>query len=357
MRAGATARTDEDDVLAAVRSGDQRAFAAVVERYRRQLLAHCYRMLGSLEDAEDAVQETMFRAWRARSGFEGRSLFRTWLYRIATNICLNALERSPRRILVADVAPDDPTRALSAEERPDLGAPPADLPWLGPFPDRLLDMAAPEEAEPDAVVTARETIELTFLATIQFLPPKQRAVLLLRDVLRWSAKETAALLDMSVASTNSAMQRARATLRSRLPERRLDWSRATHPTDDERAVLERFIDAHDRADVAAFAALLREDVRQTMPPFLFWFDGRDALASAFARYIDPRNPEYPGNLRLVPTAANRQPAAAAYLRSAGESTYRLIGLNVLDMDDGLIAGIISFGEPLLRRFGLPPTLR
>jgi RNA polymerase sigma-70 factor, ECF subfamily len=281
-------------------------------------------------------------------------LFRTWLHRIATNICLNALERSPRRILVADVAPDDPTRALSLEERPDLGAPPADLPWLA-VPRPSPGPGRPEETEPDAVVTARETIELTFLATIQLLPPKQRAVLLLRDVQRWSANETAALLDMSVASANSALQRA-SDPSITPPGTQARVVAGTHPTDDERAVLERFIDAHDRADVAAFAALLREDVRQTMPPFLFWFDGRDALASAFARYIDSRNPDYPGKLRLVPTAANRQPAAATYLRGAGDSAYRLIGLNVLDVDDGSIAGITSFGEPLLRRFGLPPTL-
>jgi RNA polymerase sigma-70 factor (ECF subfamily) len=352
---GATSQVEQAEVRAAVRGGDASAFAALAERYRRQLLVHCYRMLGSLEEAEDAVQETFLRAWRARAGFEGRSLFRTWLYRIATNVCLNILERRPRRVLVADVAPRDPRAALSVEERPDLGAPPADLPWLQPYPDRLLDPAAPGDLEPDAVAVARETIELSFLAAIQFLPPKQRAVLLLRDVLGNSAKETAGLLDLSVASVNSALQRARSTLRARLPARRLDWARATGPTDQERAVLRRFMDAHDRADVAAFAALLRDDVRQAMPPHLLWYDGRDAVAANFARYIDPGSPAYPGQLRVVATAANRQPAMAVYLRRPDDSAHRLLGLTVLDVEDGHVVGIVSFGVELLGSFGLPAT--
>jgi RNA polymerase sigma-70 factor, ECF subfamily len=351
-----TIQTEQDAVLAAVRGGDASGFAALAERYRRQLLVHCYRMLGSLEEAEDAVQETLLRAWRARAGFEGRSLFRTWLYRIATNICLNALQRSPRRILVADVPPQDPRVTLSVEQLPDRGAPPADLPWLQPYPDRLLDPAAPGDLEPDAVVVARETIELAFLAAIQLLPAKQRAVLVLRDVLGWSAKETASLLEVSVASVNSALQRARSTLRARLPARRLEWARATGPTEQERAVLQRFMDAHDRADVTAFAALLREDVRQAMPPHLLWYDGRGAVATNFARYIDPGSPSYPGHLRMVPTAANRQPAAAVYLRRPDDSAYRLLGLSVLDVEDGLVVGIVSFGLDLLEAFGLPPTL-
>jgi RNA polymerase sigma-70 factor, ECF subfamily len=353
---GVTTQAEQAAVLTAVRNGDASAFAALAERYRRQLLVHCYRMLGSLDEAEDAVQETLLRAWRARAGFEGRSLFRTWLYRIATNVCLNALERRPRRVLVADVPPQDPRAILSVEERPDLGAPPADLPWLQPYPDRLLDPVAPGELEPDAVVEARETIELAFLAAIQFLPPKQRAVLILRKVLGWSAKETVRLLDLSAASVNSALQRARSTLRTRLPARRLDWARATGPTDQERAVLQRFMDAHDRADVTAFAALLREDVRQAMPPHPLWYEGRAAVAMRFARYIDPGSPEYPGHLRVVPTAANRQPAMATYLRRPDDSGYRLAGLNVLHIEDGLVVGIVSFGVELLEPFGLPPAL-
>ncbi len=162
-------------------------------------------MLGSFEDAEDLVQETLLRAWRGRASFQGRSLFRTWLYRIATNACLNALQRGPRRILVADVPPRDPAADLPLEERPDLGAPPAELPWLQPYPDQLLDQAAPSDAEPDAVVVSRETIELAYLAAIQHLPPRQRAILILRDALGWSAKDTAGLLETSVTSVNSAL--------------------------------------------------------------------------------------------------------------------------------------------------------
>ena len=343
-------------MVAAVRSGNEAAFSALAERYRRQLLVHCYRMVGSLEDAEDLVQETLLRAWRARAGFEGRSRFRTWLYRIATNACLTALERSPRRVLVAAVPSGDPRAVLPVEERPDLGAPPADLPWLQPYPDRLLEPVAPSAWEPGAMVVARETIELAFLAAIQFLPPRQRAVLILRDVLGWSAKEAASSLELSVAAVNSALQRARSTMRRRLPARRLDWAPATGPTDEERAVLQRFMDAHDRGDVAGFTALLRADVHQMMPPYLLWYEGRDAVAAIFARYIDPGSPEYPGRLRLVPTAANRQPAAAGYLRRPGDTEYRLLGLDVLDVQGGLVVGIVSFGVDLLGAFGLPQTL-
>jgi RNA polymerase sigma-70 factor, ECF subfamily len=347
MSMGSTTDAGEAAILAALRGGDQAGFSTLVERYRRQLLAHCYRMVGSREEAEDLVQETFLRAWRGRADFQGRSLVRTWLYRIATNVCLNALERSPRRVLVADVPAQDPGAVLSVEQRPDLGARAADLPWIQPYPDRLLDPAAPSDQEPETVVVARETIELAFLAAIQFLSPRQRAILLLRDVLGWSAKETAGQLEQSVDSVNSTLRRARSTLRRRLPPRRHEWARATRPTDEERAVLRRFIDAHDRADVAAFAALLREDVRQAMPPHPLWYHGRDAVAARFARYIDPASPEYPGHVRLVPTAANRQPSAATYLRRPGEAVHRLVGLNVLDIEDGLVVGIVSFGVELL----------
>jgi RNA polymerase sigma-70 factor, ECF subfamily len=329
---------------------------ALAERYRRQLHVHCYRMLGSFHDAEDMVQETLLRAWRARDTFQGRSLFRTWLFSIATNVCLSALARSKSRILVADVPPRDPEQKLPAEERPDLGAPPADLPWIQPYPDRLLDETASSEAEPEAVIVSRETIELAYLAAIQHLPPRQRAVLLLRDSLGWSANETATLLETSVASVNSALQRARSTMRSRLPARRLEWTSATSPTKEERAVLRRFMEAHDRADVAAFSALLAEDARQAMPPHLLRYEGHDALTTLFANYIRSDSIHYPGHLRLVATAANRQPSAAVYLRQPSRSEYRLLGLDVLDVEAGLIVGITSFGVQLLGSFGLPPTL-
>jgi RNA polymerase sigma-70 factor (ECF subfamily) len=224
------------------------AFAALFERNRGELQVHCYRMLGSFEDSEDLVQETFLRAWRKRASFspEGRSSFRAWLYRIATNACLDVLRSRPRRVLPPQVAAaGDPTAPPS---------PPADLPWLQPYPDRLLESIASAEEEPDAMVVAKETIELAFIAAIQHLPPRQRAVLILRDVLGWSAKDTAALLEVSVGSVNSALQRARATLRDRLGERRAEWARPSEPREEERELLRRYVDAHERADVDALAA-------------------------------------------------------------------------------------------------------
>jgi RNA polymerase sigma-70 factor, ECF subfamily len=338
-------RTEEAEVLAAVRAGDEAAFATLAERYRRELQVHCYRMLGSVDDAEDLVQETFLRAWKARASFEGRSLFRTWLYRIATNACLTALARASRRVTPPDLVPGSTGYAEPVWDH--------EIPWLQPYPDHLLEPVAPSEAEPDAVVVARETIELAYLAAIQHLRPRQRAVLLLREVLGWSAKEVAALLETSVPSVNSALQRARATMRTRLPARRGDWTAASRPTDEERSVLQRFMDAHERHDAAAFAALLREDARQTMPPAALWFDGRDAIAALAAVYLAP---EKFGDFRMIPTAANRQPAAATYLRFHGESSYRLIGLNVLRIEGGKIVAIDSFTTELIAAFGLPPTL-
>ena len=343
---------EEERALDAVRAGDEEAFVALAERYRRQLHVHCYRMLGSFDEAEDLVQETLLRAWRARTSFEGRSMFRTWLYSIATNACLNVLERSKRRVLFTDVPPADPGRKLPAGQRPDLAAAPAELAWIQPYPDHLLDAAAPAEAEPEAVVVSRETIELAFLAAIQHLPPRQRAALLLREVLGWSAKQTAVLLETSVASVNSSLQRARSTMRAHLPSRPLGWTSATEPTQEELAVLRRYIDAHDRADVAGFTALLAEDARQAMPPHPLRYVGRDALATLFSNFIRPDAVHYPGPLRLVPTAANRQPAAASYLRRP--DGWWLLGLNVLDVEAGRITGILSFGVELLSSFGLPP---
>jgi RNA polymerase sigma-70 factor, ECF subfamily len=219
----------EEQIMLELRAGDEAAFAAQVERYRREIQIHCYRMLGSFEDSEDLVQETFLRAWRKRESFEGRSSLRTWLYRIATNACLDALRSRPRRVLPSQLGPgaDPPLPTL----------PPADLPWLQPYPDHLLEGIAPSDDEPEAVIVARETIEIAFLAAIQVLPPRQRAVLILRDVLGWSAKEIASLLETSVAAVNSALQRARASLKRELPDRRLDWAPAPDPSESERALL------------------------------------------------------------------------------------------------------------------------
>jgi RNA polymerase sigma-70 factor (ECF subfamily) len=325
---------------------DETAFAALAERHRRELQVHCYRMLGSFEDSEDLVQETFLRAWQRRESFgsDGRHAFRAWLYRIATNACLDVLRKKPRRVMPPEVA--------AAADPSVPPSPPADLPWLQPYPDRLLHPIAPAEDEPGAVVVARETIELAFIAAIQHLPPRQRAVLILRDVLGWSAKETAGLLEASVVSVNSALQRARATLRERLPERRTEWGPAA-PTEEERELLRRYVDAHERGDAAGLAAMLREDALLSMPPHPTWYAGRAAILTAMQPAFDP---EF-GDLRGVLAAANGQPAVAHYLRPPGESVYRPLALDVLRIEGGRIAEINSFVFPgLLSAFGLPPSL-
>jgi RNA polymerase sigma-70 factor, ECF subfamily len=323
---------DSQVTVAAARAGDESAFAALVEPHRRELQVHCYRMLGSLEDSEDLVQETFLRAWRARDSFEGRSSVRAWLYRIATNACLDALERRPRT----------PTQA------------PADVPWLQPYPDRLLDGVAPTDDEPDAVVVAKETIELAFLVAIQHLPPRQRAVLILRDVLGWSAKETAGLLEGSVAAVNSALQRARAALKEHLPEQRSEWAAGSEPSEEERALLQRYMDASERGDDVAMAALLREDARFTMPPEPFLVVGREEIVASWVE--GGFGSDSFGHFRCVLTRANMQPAVAFYLRRAGDSEYRAFAVDVLRIENGEIAEVTAFGADVFPAFGLSPTL-
>jgi RNA polymerase sigma-70 factor (ECF subfamily) len=342
---------EEAAVLASAREGDESAFVALTERYRGQLHVHCYRMLGSVEDADDLVQETFLRAWRSRAGFGGRAMFRTWLYRIATNACLNALERTPRRVMPQDVVPPVTATSDASDARSEPAWAP-EIPWLRPYPDHLLGTPAPRETEPEAVLVSRETIELVYLAAIQHLPPRQRAILILRDALDWSAKETAALLETSLQSVNSALQRARATMRAQLPTGRHDWAPAVVATDAERSLLQGFMGAWERADAAALIAILRDDARLAMPPAPLWFDGRTAIAMLFRLF--PMN--FHGDVRMVPTTANRQPAAVAYLRPHGESAYRLVGLNVLRMENGEIAEITTFSAALLHGFDLPLTL-
>ncbi|WP_433380627.1 sigma-70 family RNA polymerase sigma factor [Streptosporangium sp. CA-115845] len=340
---------DDDAVVTAAQAGDESAFAALVERHRGELRVHCYRMLGSFDESEDLVQETFLRAWRNLDGFERRSTLRTWLYRIATNACLDALEGRARRVLPHHVTvPSDPSVALSSG---------TDIPWLQPFPDRLWEPAAPGEAEPDTVVVGRETIELAFLAAIQHLPPRQRAALILRDVLGWPAKQTAALLEGSVASVNSAVQRARATLREHLPERRLEWAPSAEPTERERAVLRRYMDAVEHADLGAVAALLAEEVRATMPPYPMWFQGRDAVVASLAESWDTGSPDYVGRFQMVETRANGGPAAAAYVRRLGEHTYRAVAIGVLRIEDDRVVELTAFHDPaLFPAFALPMAL-
>ncbi|MEU4516878.1 RNA polymerase subunit sigma-70 [Nonomuraea wenchangensis] len=325
----------------AVMADDEDAFGRLVERHQREIQVHCYRMLGSFEEAQDLAQETFLRAWRARETFRGQSTSRAWLYRIATNACLDFLDRGRRRPLTRD-------RAEGQE-------PPAEIPWLQPYPDHLLAFGASGAEEPDAAVIGRETIELAFLAAIQHLSPRQRAVLILRDILGWSAKETAAQLDSSVESVKSALKRARSILRAQLPRQRLGWSPSRAPTVSERELLQRLMDAHDKTDAAAFAKLLSDDVRMTMPPLPYWFVGRDAVAAFAAEAFGPGSPLSGGQWRSVITGANLQPALAGYLRRPGEREYRAQALNVLSIEHGQIAEITVFEPRLFAAFGLPPV--
>jgi RNA polymerase sigma-70 factor (ECF subfamily) len=301
-------------------------FADLAERHRHELHVHCYRMLGNFQEAEDHVQETFLRAWRGRASFKGE-LFRAWLYKIATNTCLDTLKRSKRR----------------------AGGTLAEVPWLQPFPDHLLDQIAPPEDEPDAVVVARETIELTYIALIQSLPARQRAALVLRDVLGWSAAETADALQTTVAAANSALQRARAAIAEDLPE-----PRPAELTDDERRLLEGFIDAHSREDKDAAVALMREDIRITMPPHPWLYQGLDQVLPLLARAFDD---DSIGEWRLIATGANRMPTAASYLRAPGDSEFRAFKFDVIRVQNGKIAEITTFGAELFPAFHLPATLR
>jgi len=323
-------RTDE--IVAAAVAGEESAFAALSERHRRELHVHCYRMLASFDEAEDAVQETFLRAWRGRESFDGSSLFRAWLYRIATNVCLDLLRRSSRRVTTM--------RSF------------AEVPWLQPYPDRLLDEVAPSGDQPDAVVVERETIELAFLAAMQVLPPRQRAAFVVRDLLGWPASETASLLETSVAAANSALQRARATMQEHLPARRAEWS-AGEPSAEERELLGRFIDAHERCDAAAAIAIAAQDLRITTPPSPYCFEGLEAIVPLLERALGE---DRDGDWRLVPTSANRMPTAASYLRRPGDTEFRAFKFDVLRIEDGAIAEITTFGAGLFQAFGLPPTL-
>jgi RNA polymerase sigma-70 factor (TIGR02960 family) len=311
---------------------DETAFAELNRRHRRELHVHCYRMLASFDEAEDTVQETLLRAWRSRESFDGSSLARAWLYRIATNVCLDVLRHRSRQLT-----------SLNSF---------AEVQWLQPYPDRLLDEAAPAGDQPETVLVRRETIELAFVAAVQVLPPRQRAAFLVRDVLGWTAVETAALLETSVPAANSALQRARTTMQQHLPATRSQWSgRAV--TDEEQALLEQFIDAHQRCDIAAAAAIAATDIRVTMPPMPLVFDGSSAFRTLLERAFGP---EREGDWRLLPTVANRMPAAASYLRRPGEHDFRPYKLDVLRVEDGAIREITTFGTEMFPQLGLPARL-
>jgi RNA polymerase sigma-70 factor (ECF subfamily) len=291
------------------------------EEHRRELHVHCYRMLASYDDAEDAVQETYLRAWQARDTFDGEHL-RAWLYRIATNTCIDRTRSRARR------PPESP----------------AEVPWLTAYPDDALG--------PDATYAERETVELAFLVALQALPGRQRAAFLGREVLGLSAAETASLVGASVPATNSALQRARETMKRRLPRHRADWQAPT-PDPDEKRLLAAFIDAHERCDAAAALAVAASDIRVTMPPQPLCFDGRDALAPLLERAFGS---DREGDWRLLPTSANRMPAAVSYLRRPGDSLFRAFKVDVLRVVHGEIAEITTVGPALFVAYGMPETI-
>ncbi|MGW4905497.1 RNA polymerase subunit sigma-70 [Streptomyces sp. NPDC004270] len=328
-------------------SGDD-SFTALVEGHRRELRVHCYRLLGSYDEAEDLTQETFLRAWRAKEALDGVDNARAWLYRIATNLCLDFLRRQNRRPV--------PYRPVPGMDSGD-GPPPPRMPWLQPFPDDQLPEPAAPQHEPDAQAVAGETLELVFLTAIQRLPPRQRAAVILRDVAGWSAQETADLLGASVASANSAVQRGRSALREALPGRREDWSTpATAPSAMDLALLQRYMEAAARADIDAMVDLVREDAVLTMPPNPFWFTSREALFGFVRPHLDPASPMFAGHWRHLPASANGQPAVAGYLQRPGTSVFRAQLIDVLRIEDGRIAEITTFEPHLFPAFGLPMTL-
>ena len=315
----------EPALIAAASTGDEAAFRDLADQYRRELHMHCYRMLGSVHDAEDALQETLLRAWRHLASFEGRSSFRAWLYRIATNVCLAALDKRP------------------------VPQPPSDEPaLLTPYPDAWLDELPSEAAEPGARYDLSESVRLALLAAIQTLPPRQRAAFLLRDVLGFSAKEVGQLLDVSSTSVHSAVRRARVTLEQRAPDR------IPPPDDVQRSLLKRYIEAWEAIDIAGLVALMREDAVMTMPPDSAVFLGREAIADFFATV--PAGGAL-DRIPLVATSANRQPAVAAYFLDPQAGVFRPYGIMVLTLDGDSIAEITGCTDPaVFPLLGLPSEL-
>jgi RNA polymerase sigma-70 factor (TIGR02960 family) len=324
-----TEPSPERALLEAARA-DGAAFGRLVEPYRAELHAHCYRMLGSVQDAEDALQEALLGAWRGLAGFEGRGSLRAWLYRITTNACLRLLSGRPRRLLASDYGP-------AFTQVDDLGEPVAEPLWLEPYPT------------PEGGYELRESVELAFVAALQHLPATQRAVLILREVLGFPAAEVARILGTTPAAVNSALQRARKAVAERVPHPSQQAELAALGADGRRRLVDAFVAAWERADVAALLALLTEDARFMMPPLPAWFSGRAAIG----RFVSERMFTTPW--RLVPVAANAQLAVACYQRDPATGRFRLGALNVLGLRAGRIAALAGFLDPAVgRHFGLPP---
>jgi RNA polymerase sigma-70 factor (ECF subfamily) len=330
-----------DELLLAARRSDEDAFAALVTPFRPSLYLLCYRMLGSVHDAEDAVQDTLVRAWRGLSGFEGRSSLRTWLHTVATHVCLRELERRSRRVLPVDYGPasdpDDP-----------LGKRLLESVWIEPLPN----FVAADFAAADSRYEQKESVELAFVAALQHLPPLQRAVLIMRDVLAFSAAEVASSLQTTPAAVNSALQRARLIVDTKLPERSQQSSLRSIGDARVRELVERFVSAWERSDVAGVVAVLAKDVVMTMPPLSAWFDGRAAVGEFLGR-----RPLALRGWRVMAMTANAQPAAAHYLWDEKAQTFNAHSITVLGMRDGLITKLNAFLDPaLVTLAGLPESL-
>jgi RNA polymerase sigma-70 factor (ECF subfamily) len=342
--AGTTRAGSEAELLSAARNDDREAFGRLVEPYRRELHAHCYRMLGSHADAEDALQEALLRAWRGLPRFEQRSSLRSWLYRIATNACLRAIERRPKRILPNDYAP-------AADPHDGLANPVNEPVWLEPYPDANLGLEGP--AGPDARYEQREAVELAFIAALQHLPARQRAVLILRDVLGFSARETAEVLETTPVSIDSALQRAHKSVDERLPSQTQQQTLRQLGDNELGKLVGRYVAAWERNDIEAVVSMLAEDARITMPPFPSWYSGRDQVA-AFLRGYPLREIK---RWQLIPTSANGQPALAGYLWDEHTEAFMPYCLYVLTFREGQIAEITAFITPeTFQRFGLPESI-
>ena len=335
-----TSMDEQSELLRRAKAGDQQAFEQLVEPYQREILVHCYRILGSFEDAEDMTQETLLRVWNRIDTFEGRSSLRTWLYKIATNACLDALDSRRVRGL---------PRELYGRGDPKEPLPPPlqETTWIEPFPDEMID--GQPSAYPEAVYEVRESITLALLAALQKLPGRQRAALLLHDVMGWSSDETAEVLDMTPAAVNSALQRARETMKGPASHK----SPSSRLSEELSSLLKRYVAAWETADAAALVAVLREDVALTMPPLPVWFSGRDDILAFLEGQLFPSF--HPFSVHLQEVRANGSPAFAVYQMDA-TGTYRAAALHVLTIENGEISEIndfLTFDGQLFIKFGLP----
>jgi RNA polymerase sigma-70 factor, ECF subfamily len=320
----------EAALLDTARAGDEQAFARLIEAYRGQLHAHCYRMLGSVHDAEDALQEVSLRAWRGLERFEGRSSLKSWLYTIATNTCLNQIERRPKRVLPVDYAP-------AADPHGGPGAPVVESVWVEPYPDELIGVED-ELAGPEARYEQRESVELAFVAALQLLPANQRAVLILREVLGFSAQEVADALDTTVASVNSALQRARKAVEERAPAQTQQATLRELGDERVREIVERYVDAWERNDVDTVMEMLAGDASFAMPPLASWFSGEESIRTFLSGW--PMSGTW--RWRPIPARANGQPALAFYIWDEGEQAYMPFALDVLAFRGELISDVTAF---------------